>query len=87
MILKRFIRSSLILLIKLPLKFYRFFISPIYGANCRFVPSCSEYADEALKKHGIYRAFLLIIRRLSRCHPWGGSGLDQVPQAMRRKDG
>ena len=60
-------------------KAYRIAVSPWLGANCRFQPSCSQYAIEALETHGALRGSLLAVRRLSRCHPWGGSGYDPVP--------
>lgn len=60
-------------------KLYRFAISPWLGANCRFEPSCSTYAIEALQLHGALRGSWLAARRISRCHPWGGSGYDPVP--------
>ncbi len=59
--------------------FYRLFISPLLGTNCRYVPSCSAYAQEALARHGALRGSWLTLRRLARCHPFGGSGLDPVP--------
>jgi putative membrane protein insertion efficiency factor len=54
-------------------------ISPMFGANCRFEPSCSAYAREALDEYGGFKGGWLAIRRISRCHPWGGSGYDPVP--------
>lgn len=66
------------LLIKL-IGFYRYFISPILGKSCRFEPSCSSYGQEALKSHGTLKGSWLLIRRLLRCHPWGGHGYDPVP--------
>lgn len=65
-------------------RFYRFAISPWLGANCRFDPSCSSYAIEALQLHGILKGGALAARRISRCHPWGGSGYDPVPDAKKR---
>ncbi len=66
-----------------PVRFYRLFISPMLPPACRFTPTCSEYAIEAIKRHGPARGFVLAIRRLARCHPitWlGGShGYDPVP--------
>ncbi|MDF1586728.1 membrane protein insertion efficiency factor YidD [Rhodospirillales bacterium YIM 152171] len=52
------------------------------GPACRYVPSCSEYALEALAEHGALRGSWLALRRLARCHPWGGSGLDPVPPRL-----
>jgi putative membrane protein insertion efficiency factor len=62
---------------------YRLLVSPWLGANCRFDPSCSAYALEALREHGAFRGSWLAARRIGRCHPWGGSGYDPVPPAAR----
>ncbi len=62
-------------------RFYRLAISPWLGANCRFDPSCSSYAIEALQIHGVLKGGALAARRIGRCHPWGGSGYDPVPDA------
>ena len=61
------------------IKIYQFLISPIIGKNCRFNPTCSNYALEALKKHGLVLGMYYSIIRISKCHPWGGSGHDPVP--------
>ena len=61
------------------IKIYQFLISPIIGKNCRFNPTCSNYALEALKKHGLFLGIYYSIIRISKCHPWGGSGHDPVP--------
>lgn len=61
------------------IKIYQFLISPIIGKNCRFKPTCSNYALEALKKHGLFLGMYYSIIRISKCHPWGGSGHDPVP--------
>lgn len=61
------------------IKLYQWIISPVIGPKCRFTPTCSQYAIEALKKHGVFKGLWLTIRRLSRCHPWGGHGYDPVP--------
>ena len=61
------------------IKTYQFLISPIIGKNCRFNPTCSNYALEALKKHGLVLGMYYSIIRISKCHPWGGSGHDPVP--------
>ena len=63
----------------LPIRFYQLCISPMLPASCRFVPTYSQYAIEAIMKHGIFRGSYLAIRRILRCHPWGGSGYDPVP--------
>lgn len=60
-------------------KFYQVAISPWLGGNCRFEPTCSAYAIEALETHGALKGSWLAIRRIGRCHPWGGSGYDPVP--------
>jgi len=66
-----------------PVRFYRLFISPLFPPACRFQPSCSQYAIEAIQTHGARRGALLAVRRLARCHPitWlgGSSGFDPVP--------
>jgi uncharacterized protein len=61
------------------IKLYQWIISPILGPKCRFTPSCSHYAVAALKKHGVLKGLWLTIKRISRCHPWGGQGYDPVP--------
>ena len=58
---------------------YQWFVSPFLGCNCRFIPSCSNYAQEALAKHGLLKGGLLTLRRLLRCNPFGASGYDPVP--------
>jgi len=65
--------------LSLPVRAYRLFLSPWMGHSCRYQPTCSAYALEALEKHGVIRGGWLTVRRLSRCHPWGGSGIDNVP--------
>ena len=59
---------------------YRVAISPWLSNNCRFEPSCSAYAMEALRVHGAFRGTTLTAKRIARCHPWGGSGYDPVPE-------
>ncbi len=63
----------------LPIRFYQLCISPMLPAACRFEPTCSQYAVEAITKHGVVRGTWLAIKRIARCHPWGGSGYDPVP--------
>lgn len=69
-------RTLIILLIKA----YRYLISPLLGNNCRFYPTCSSYAQEAVSRHGALRGTWLALRRLSRCHPWHEGGFDPVPE-------
>ena len=72
-------------LVILLLRLYRWTLSPLLASiagpdgGCRFVPSCSRYAEEAVKQHGVWRGGHFTVKRLCRCHPWGGSGLDLVP--------
>jgi len=60
-------------------RFYQVCISPLKPASCRFTPTCSQYALEALRKYGPFKGSWLALRRILRCHPWGGSGYDPVP--------
>ncbi|MEX3016838.1 membrane protein insertion efficiency factor YidD [Gymnodinialimonas hymeniacidonis] len=71
--------SPLAFILSLPIRFYRAAISPWLGSNCRYHPTCSAYAMEALRKHGALKGTWLATRRILRCHPWGGSGIDNVP--------
>ena len=67
-------------------RLYRLAISPWLGANCRFDPTCSSYAIEALQTHGLFKGAWLAAKRIGRCHPWGGSGFDPVPKNSRDDD-
>ena len=66
------------------IKIYKYLISPLLGQNCRFLPTCSEYAEESLKTHGLINGLSLTFKRISKCHPikllGGSSGLDFVPK-------
>ena len=75
--------SPLARLFTLPVHAYRLFVSPLLGQNCRFDPTCSSYALRALETHGALKGSWLAAKRIARCHPWGGSGVDPVPP---RKD-
>ena len=72
------IRRLLTGLLLLPIHFYRYCISPLTPPSCRYTPTCSEYAVQALRKHGPLRGSWLAVKRIMRCHP-GGSGYDPVP--------
>jgi putative membrane protein insertion efficiency factor len=60
-------------------RFYQIFLSPILPRSCRYTPTCSHYAVEALEKHGLIKGGYLAAKRILSCHPWGGSGFDPVP--------
>ena len=70
----------LTLLLRALIRSYQLFLSPVLGPSCRYLPSCSEYAIEAIERHGPLAGTWLALRRLLRCHPWGGSGYDPVPE-------
>ncbi len=61
------------------IKVYQRVISPWFGPKCRYTPTCSHYSIEAFNKYGLFKGFWLTIKRIARCHPWGGSGYDPVP--------
>ena len=61
------------------IKLYQWIVSPMLGSKCRFTPTCSQYSLEAFKKYGLFKGLWLTIRRIGRCHPWGGHGYDPVP--------
>jgi len=66
---------------------YRYALSPLWGPNCRFHPSCSAYAEEALRRHGAGRGLWLTLKRVGRCHPWHAGGHDPVPPAAGARHG
>ena len=72
-------KRLLSLILILPIRFYQLSISPRCPPSCRFTPTCSQSAIEAIRRHGPFKGLWLALRRLSRCHPWGGSGYDPVP--------
>ena len=75
MMLKKGLKAVVILLIK----FYQKAVSPWSPASCRYTPTCSSYSIDAFEKHGLWKGFVLTIKRIGSCHPWGGSGYDPVP--------
>ena len=74
--IKRFLTSSSITLIDC----YKYIISPLLGNNCRYLPTCSEYTKDSIIKFGLIRGIWLGFKRIIKCHPWGGTGYDPVPQ-------
>ena len=67
------------------IKFYQFFISPILGQNCRYLPTCSEYTLKSLQQFGFIKGLKLSLKRISKCHPWGSHGYDPVPGKLEKK--
>jgi len=67
------------------IRFYQKAISPFLGKNCRFIPTCSQYALEAISRYGVLRGGWLGIKRICRCHPWGKLGYDPVPDLLSKK--
>jgi putative membrane protein insertion efficiency factor len=77
-------RKSLIWMAVIPIRIYQYTISPLLPTSCRHIPTCSQYAIEALNVHGIIRGTYLATRRILRCHPWGTHGFDPVPEKPYR---
>ncbi len=76
------LKTLLSIIFLILIRSYQLFLSPVLGANCRYAPTCSGYAQEAIRQHGPFRGGWLALRRIGRCHPWGGSGYDPVPPAQ-----
>ncbi|MDA0785338.1 MAG: membrane protein insertion efficiency factor YidD [Proteobacteria bacterium] len=77
----KLVSHLLVLLLKGLILVWQWVLSPVLGANCRYQPSCSHYAAEALSRHGAVRGSWLAARRIFSCNPWGGAGYDPVPAA------
>jgi uncharacterized protein len=77
--------SVLNLVLRGVIRLYQLVLSPILPPRCRYLPTCSDYALEALAAHGVLAGAWLALRRVARCHPWGGSGYDPVPPAPHRR--
>lgn len=73
------VRGALVTLAGALIAAYRLALSPVLGPACRFEPSCSRYASEAIERHGLLRGCWLAVRRIGRCRPFGGAGYDPVP--------
>ena len=82
--MERLIEAVVALAMKLLLlaliRTYQLTLSAFVGRRCRYLPTCSDYASEAIRRHGAWHGFLLAVARISRCHPWGQSGFDPVPE-------
>jgi putative membrane protein insertion efficiency factor len=74
-----FLKHMIVLPFIFVIQLYKIFISPILPPSCRYSPSCSTYAIDALKKHGLVKGVFLAVKRIGSCHPWGGRGFDPVP--------
>ena len=72
------------LMLRAAIRAYQLVVAPMLPPSCRFLPSCSHYAEEAIARHGPVRGSFLAARRLCRCHPWGGGGYDPVPDSPHR---
>lgn len=81
--MNKLLKKLLLFLNKIYKTLFSTLIKFIFGGGCRFQPTCSDYAKEALEKHNPFYATLLTLRRLSKCHPWGSSGYDPVPPANK----
>ena len=79
--LNKIVTYPLILLVRV----YQLIVSPMLGSNCRFMPTCSEYALESLKVYGLIKGTYLTIKRIGKCHPWGSNGYDPIPTKMGKK--
>lgn len=73
-----FLQRFLVKLLIYVIRFYQVAISPWFPASCRYVPTCSVYMIEAIRKYGVWRGVWLGLKRIARCHPWGGSGYDPL---------
>ena len=72
-------KKLFVLILIIPIKAYQILISPLLGPSCRFTPTCSQYAVEAIQKYGPLKGSWLAFKRIIKCHPWGGCGHDPVP--------
>lgn len=74
-------------LLIIPIRAYQYFLSPLFGMgnSCRYTPSCSQYAIEAIDQHGAIRGLFYAVKRLSCCHPWHAGGYDPVPEIKNNK--
>ncbi len=73
-------------LLIIPIRIYRYLLSPLMASNCRYTPTCSEYAIEAIQQHGVVKGLMLATKRIASCHPWHAGGYDPVPDARQHKN-
>ena len=78
---RRGLQRLSVLVLQVLIRVYQLLLSPILPPSCRFLPSCSDYAAEAIRRHGLIAGLGLAARRIARCHPWGSGGYDPVPQS------
>jgi uncharacterized protein len=78
------IAASVSIVLRAAIRVWQLLLAPVLPPSCRYLPSCSHYAEEAIVRHGPARGSWLALRRVCRCHPWGGSGFDPVPGGQRR---
>ena len=83
--IKKTINNFLITLLIFIIKAYQFFLSPILKANCRYLPTCSEYSIIAFKEYGLGKGFYYSLKRILKCHPFGGNGHDPVPKKINKE--
>ena len=80
----RVVATIAYVMLRVAIRAWQLLLAPVLPPSCRYLPSCSHYADEAISRHGALRGSWLALRRICRCHPWGGSGYDPVPDSPRR---
>ena len=78
------VATSASVALRVVIRAWQLLLAPVLPPSCRYLPSCSHYAEEAIVRHGPARGCWLALRRVCRCHPWGGSGYDPVPDSLRR---
>ena len=84
--LKKYLDNFLIVPVIIIIKAYQILLSPILKTNCRYLPTCSEYSIEALKEHGLLKGFYYSLKRILKCHPFGGHGYDPVTKKINKEN-
>ena len=83
--IKKYLNNFLIIFLIIIIKTYQFFLSPFLKASCRYLPTCSEYSIIALKEYGLVKGFFYSLKRILKCHPFGGHGYDPVPKKIDKE--